>query len=148
MHKGFGNSGDLDGADREILTHRDHEVHDTLGGLPDPARQARSVGECDLDLAAAGPPEVLLGGQRPVDAAGGHLQHVRAVVSGGLLSGIQGRRGDFRQGGDGIQIDTVLGVGDHGEPRRTATAEHHIFDFIAGPGELAVKEFDHLLPRR
>lgn len=116
-----------------------HEVDSAVACLAEPACQLRTVGQGQLDLAAAGPTEVLLRGERPVHTRRGHLEDIRRI-------GFQGVRGveqfgcGSRQRGDRIEIETFVTVGYHRDARRTCTGvDDDVLDFVPCARELAVE---------
>ena len=123
-----------------------HQLHSAIAGFAQPAGQRRTVGQSQLDFAAAGASIMLFGGQRPVDPGRGDLEDIgrRTVVD--TVQQLGCRAGQL---GDRIEIQAVVTVGYHGDARRTYRGvDDHVFDFVACARELTVEQLDHLFLRR
>ena len=137
----FDDAAERNVTDLPVTTVRaDHHVQNPVVGGAEPAGDRRAVGQRQVGLASAGAAEMLLAGQRPVDARRANLQHVTGGAGSSVIQVIEQCRRSPGQRRDGVQVQRIVAVGDHGDAGRTGlTVNDHVLDLIAGTRELVIE---------
>ena len=111
-----------------------NQIGHAVGGRAQAAGDGGAVGQFQLDSARPGATEMLLGGQRPVNAGRADLEVIGRIAG---VDGVQHFGGGSGQRGDGLQIQWTLAVGNDTDAGRTGRRhDRDVLDLVSGAREL------------